>query len=220
MAKLTTTSSVRTLMRQADVTDITEAIDAALEAASFSLEQKIRSSFARETRYDLFVVRHRKLRDTLYEYHWRLKNGFVDSGETFTVKVADAVADFATAGLYTDITDSCTIDYEKGTVSLLSAEVDSISVFSSDSRLTGNFVRVDYTSGFTATTGLYAEVPDWLQNAAKYDAIVQLNALSPALWQKSDDAPFSLNQLKGVYNSMWTGRVRYYPNFENPIAKT
>lgn len=218
MARLATVDDVQDIIRN-DITEVGTTIEFLLDAMSPVLEDKIRTTFDSGAHYDIFSLNDNLIKPDIYQYHWRLSNGFIDSTEDFTVLIADTIEDFDSSSTYTDVTDRCIIDYTKGTVSLIAYGIDTNGIRAGDSRLIGNFVKISYTSGFAETAGVYTGVPDWLQKAACFGAIVQLDAISPTLRHNEENENFSLNQLKGVFNSLFTGRIRYYPRHQNPIIK-
>lgn len=203
--KLAEATDVQELIRFKDIEEIGDALNIALDAVTSELEKKIRTSFPEATRYDIFRAKHQEVDIGLYEYHWRLANGFVVEDEDFTVKVASSMADLTTAAA-TDITDDCIINKEKGLVSYIGAAL-------------GTFVRIDYTSGFTDNGDVYEDVPDWLEKAAIYAAIIHIDTVSPTLRHNTDEET-STSGLRRIYGGIVTAHERYFPKYDNPVVKS
>lgn len=223
MTKLATTEDVRQAIRFSSIDEINLSINSALEVATSTLETDIRTqSFDRTTRYDIFLVKHRQITKDLFEYHWRLSHGFVDSSESFSIRVADQVADFAGSN-FTDITSECVIDYTKGVASVVAGELSTIRVASNSSKIIGNFVRIDYTSGFNEgdTAGFYdeAEVPTWLKEAAVLKAVNIIDTIDPSL-RAPGEGSMSADSTEMLYRSMIQKNIRYFPKYDLPALKS
>lgn len=223
MTKLANVSDVRNIIRYGSINEIDVAIDSALEIATSNLAKDLRldGAFERETRYDLFYVNHREIASNIFQYHWRLSRGFVDSLQTFTIKVADQVADFGTND--TDITSEAIIDYEKGVASIVAGEIATIRVAENNSKIIGNFIRIDYTSGFNSddTDGYFDpdEVPRWLKEAAAYNAVSILDTIDPNLRSQGDNE-MNPKAAERLYWRAIESHVRYFPKHDLPIVKS
>ncbi len=224
MSKLANISDVRNVIRFESIDEIDVSIDSALEVATSSIETDLMTkSFDRETRFDIFLVKDREIAFNLFEYHWKLASGFVDSAETFTIRVADQISDFDVSGANTDITSEAITDFEKGVISIVSGQVSTIRLAENNSKIIGNFVRIDYTSGFNADDfeGFYDcdEVPSWLKEAAVMKAIAVLDTVDPTL-RASEDNPMNPKGAQGIYFNSMEKNIRYFPKHEAPIIKS
>lgn len=200
--------------------DLNTSIGLALDMATHQLEGQIRlETFDRTVGYDLFDLRHYEVDPGLYHYHWKLSNGFVDSGQTFTIEVAAEIADFGTNDA-SDITSDAQINYDKGLISVLDSDIQDIRIPGISSRLLGNYVRVDYTSGFLSQDSeCYDDVPEWLKLAAINTAIINLDSSQPEV-RHSDGFKARLDQTQMMLGSLLTKKIRYYPKYQKPVFKT
>lgn len=225
MAKLAVSYDVRDVLRMDEIPELITSIDSALEVATSQLQAMLRvDSFDQAATYDIFRVEERITQvnatyDPMYEYHWRLANGFVDSGETLTVKVAARIADFAGSD-YTDITSLSNVQYDKGTVSYVDGKIEGQIISTTGGKLIGNFVRVDYTSGFTESGGEYQNVPEWLKQAAILQATIHLDSVQPDLRHTDNKvAKESIKYMKKAVFDLIAPHIRYYPRYQDPIVK-
>lgn len=223
MTKLAAVQDVKDSIRFGSVEELNAGIDSALEVATSSLETDLRNeSFTRTTRYDLFFVKHRRIASTLFEYHWRMSHGFIDSGATFTIKVADQIDDFAGTN-FSDITSEVIIDYARGVASVVAGQLSTIRVASNNSRIIGNFVRIDYTSGFNSddNTGFFDadEVPAWLKEAAIMKAVNTLDIIDPSLRSQGDNT-MSPKHTGLLYQNIIQKNIRYFPKHDLPVLKS
>lgn len=225
MTKLAIHSDVNALIKfPGDIEEINVSINASLETATSNLEKDLRiGSFTRATRFDLFPVIQRELSQGIFEYHLGLSRGFIDSGETFTVKVGTRISDFDN-GTATDITEQAIIDHNLGAVSIVVSQTDDVTVPGSNSRLIGNFIRIDYTSGFNEdeNTGFFNEdeVPSWLKQAAIINGVVVLDSIDPTLRSADPKNPINPKILQNTYFMSIEARIKYLPKHQQPIAKS
>ncbi len=221
MTKLATIEDVRAVIRFDDIEELNNAIASALEVATVALESGIRTSFARRTGADVFFIKPNEVSPSLFEYHWRLTDGYVDSGQPFKVEMAYAYSDFG-LGTATDITANCIIDYTKGLVSYLGGAI--FSIRTGVNKLDGNFVKVSYTCGFnlSAVQGeedLYSGIPENIKQAAILKAIVHLDTVSPTLRHEKNSA-YDPKAMNTVYSTIIQKVMRYYPKYSNPAVKS
>ena len=220
--KLASIEDVRHIIRFQENDETDTLISAALLAATSYLQTALRNeSFEQGSSYDLFYIEHHQVASGVYHYNWRLSRGFIDSLQTFTVKVAENISDFGDSSKEEDITGDCLVNYAKGTVSCL----DGVSSQSSISgggvgQIPGKYVRIDYTAGFTSEDGeCFDGVPTWLRDLACYRAVVQMDMVSPEL-RHDEDSKSKSKPLQSLLESMMATRIRYFPGFQDPVGKT
>ncbi len=226
MTKLAAIEDLRSLLRFDEITEVNTIFDAALEAATSDLESRLRTDFAEETRFDIFQLTPQNVNPYCYQYHWRLKNGFVNSSDTFTVR-AFSTFDDLTNGSAIDITSQVVTDYKSGVVSLLGGIITSVIRFNGYDKIPGNFVRVDYTSGWVDDDddGVYDTVPDWLKQACMLRAISHVDTINPNLRRNNSkqtrvQPDLELSVVETLYVSLIQKHIRYHPKYSNPIVKS
>ncbi len=218
MTALTSVQSVLNLMRQDPAEDINQAIKSALDLVSLGLESEIRTQFDRWVGFDIFPVQPTSIPKGIEVYKWRLSNGFVDNSETFTIKVAALVTDFTGASPSSpvvDITSTCNIQYEKGLVDILGGPLVRTNL--SPSVVRANFVRIDYTSGFTESEDVYDDVPSWLATAASLYTIKKLDHILPTLRNPKGGGLSSAKAPEYSHGSILGKRIRYTPSYAAPM---
>lgn len=187
-----------------DMTDINEAIIAALEATTASLAAKLDTSFDAATTTHIWHVQQ-LLRNVglLKHTELRLRNGFVTSLDS--ISYASDMAHFGTSDATSSLA-SVMLHGEKGMLVDLSTDY------------TGQFVKATYTHGFTeGAPDVFdpAEVPVWLQEAARLQAMIYL-AQSPAL-QQADVTIDAATHQRGL-DAIMHKHVRYTPLAEVPLT--
>lgn len=223
MTKLASISELGSMIRfTGEIDELGQSFDLALETATSNLEKDIMvGSFTRETRFDLYLVIQRRTPQGIFEYHLALSRGFIDSSEIFTVRVANEIEDFGTDDV--EITDKAIVDYELGTISFIGGAIIGARRLSSTFPIQGNYIRVDYTSGFNEddNEGLFNtdEVPSWLKNSASINAITVIDSIDPKL-RAEGDSTIDPKILQGVYSSTIEGHIRYLPKYQQPVAKS
>lgn len=222
MTKLATNSDVRDVIRFSDIGEVNTSIDSALEVATSNLETDLRlGSLTRATRFDIFFVKHKEIHANLFEYHWRLSRGFIDSSETFTVRVADQIRDFGVSD--SDITEDAIIGFERGIVSIVGGQLSTIRVAQNNSRIIGNFVRIDYTSGIKNVIDPEFfdpdDVPTFLKEAAVLNAIFVLDTIDPNL-RAEGDSKTDAKATGLMYKTMIQQNIRYFPKYDSPVVKS
>ena len=224
MPILTTVDSVRTMVRMQSIQDIDTAITRGLSLTSLGLETALQTSFDLWTGYDIFRLDPTIPKRNMFMYKWRLSNGFVDSTQAFTVKIAALVSDFTlNTKAVLDITSDCNTQYEKGVIDNIGGPLawpSNLGMNTGDAKLIGNFARVDYTSGFNVTADLYdpAAVPVWLQDAAALGAVHHVDKLMPTL-RHPKGAPPDVKGDHSYYCGIVTKHIRYYPRYSNPLYR-
>lgn len=204
--KLAEVSDVQALIRFKVIEEIDTAIDQALESATSALETKLRTPVNRHVGYDIFRLKPVVTDPSIFEYHLRLSRGFVDEEATFTVRTAGSIAAL-TGDSAVNITADCIVNKEQGILSYVGGA------------LNGLFCRVDYTAGFLDNGETYEDVPDWLNKAACFHAIVSIDAISPKLrGDESNETPTA--GLRRIYGEIIGKHIRYYPKHALPLVKS
>ena len=223
MTALTTVDSVLNLMRQDAAPDINQAITSVLDLVSLGLESEVKTQqFDRFTGYDIFHLEPTNIPKGIDVYKWRLSNGFVDNNQPFTVKVGILATDFGLTNPpnpVLDITANCNIQYEMGLVDILGGPLVFSSLASANYPtpvVRANFVRIDYTSGFTETNGVYDEVPSWLSTAAVLYTIKKLDHILPTLRNPKGGGLSSAKAPDYSHGSLIGRHARYRPQYQNP----
>jgi hypothetical protein len=227
MTMLTPVTSVLKPIRFQSIDDIDQALASALEVASESLETHLQTCFKRWTGYEVFRLTPTIPQRSQFSYKWRLSNGFVDQSQPFTVKIASLLTDFTTnTAAVVDVTSQCNIQYEKGLIDTIGGPFlwgPLIGVTDSTNFLTGNFVRIDYTSGFNETNNLYGTpapaVPKWLQNAAAMGAINHIDKIMPTLRSPKGGNLIDHKAAASAHSVLIERHIRYYPKYDNPEFK-
>ena len=170
---LTDPAIIRDALGFDDMTDINDAIEAALYAATQAIAARLNTSFDRAPHTDTWYVMEPLRHDNfLRQTEFRTRYGFVQSLDA--ISYGSEISHFGTSDA-TDASSSVTLQGEKGVIVDLKTDY------------TAKFVRAEYTYGFEADDdypGVYdgTQVPTWLKEAAKLNALVLL-ANNPALDQ-------------------------------------
>lgn len=161
--KLVSVDTVRDALGFDDMTDISDAIDTALHAATSILEARLGTTFGRETLSDKFYVYEPGfVQGTLQLTTFLLRRGFL-------VNVTSVgYSDVPAGGSSVDILSQVQINSSMGLITNYEVPLDQV------------FVAVAYVSGFEVDetdAELYKpdQVPMWLQEAAKLQALMQLS---------------------------------------------
>lgn len=156
-----------------DMSDINDAIEAALTSATSSLSARLNSQFDAGTATDTwFVVEPIRHSGLLRQTEFRTSTGFINTVASFSY--APELSAFGTSDAI-DALSSVVVSKEKGLIADIKTDYTSM------------FVRATYTYGFEPDD-TYVEVydpavvPHWLKEAAKLQALILL-ATNPALKQ-------------------------------------
>lgn len=166
-------ASVRVIREQLgfdDMTDINAAIEMALNSAEAQLAADLGTQFGRAQLVDTFWVYEPGFRQGAHvETQFRLRRGFIAA--------APQIVSASTVALLSSATpiEGLQVDMEKGVVTDFVTDYDQ------------DYVQVRYTAGFEVEmntadppqpTGSYvlAQVPEWLQEAAKLKALIHLSS--------------------------------------------
>jgi hypothetical protein len=208
------------------IDDVTPSLEAAMEAATSDIEGRIRTDLARATRYDIFLLTHRLVNDNiadLYEYHWKLTQGFL-TNDVITVRLGNSISDLTAVGAPT-VTTNLATDLKKGLISYVGGQLTLGS--SGTTSAPAVLVRVDYTAGFEDTDedGVYDGVPDWMSQAAIIRATTHLDTIQPNLRRNNSkqtrvQPDLELNVMEAQYNSLLQKHIRYFPKYANPFVKS
>ena len=182
--------------------DITNAATMALDASEAQLASILNTDFAQATNTDTFFVRQPPYMDgPACETEFRLKQAFVTA--LTSVRCAPTVAGFSDSTQYTDVTANVICDNDRGVVQDF------------ETRYNRQWVQITYTAGFPPdttlsppTSYLMTSVPDWLQQAARLNALIGM-ADSPVL----SEAQIKLDvaTLKVQYTALISRKTRYAP---------
>lgn len=182
-----------------NMTDINEAIGAALHAAEPILAARIGSEFGELSVTDTFYVDEPGyVRGRSVQTEFRLTRGFVQTVSALgRADTLDALGTSSEVSYLGDVIQ----DKEKGVIRDFKTPYQRM------------FVRVAYTAGFPAASGDansydLEKVPTWLQQAAKLRAKLLL-AGSPSL--ESAQIKIDVKTLTAELNALLANKVRYAP---------
>lgn len=204
-------AELRTSLDFDDLEEINLALQEAMARATPVLASMLRTDFDRTTRTDVFFVMRPTLMGTVYSTDLRLRRGHVlPSG--YTVHASSTRVGLAASGTRTDLRSHGGVD-----LTSLQDELGVLNVTGHD--LTNMFVAVAYTSGFEADGDeprLYdqAQVPDWLQQAAKAKATA-IASQNPML--RGEEGPLIRKDgLNEAVMALVDDHVRYLPRAVGP----
>ena len=200
------------------MTDIQNAASMALDAAEAQLMAALDTDFEAGTFSDIFFVDEAPARGSV---EFRLSHGLVSSLTQVLANAdpggfdTDPVSTWSSggwplrgyvAGQNVDCTANCTPQLDQ-------KAKDRGVIRDILSRYRQTYVRVTYVAGFAADGTNPAsydltQVPDWLQQAAKLNAMIGL-ADSPALSEAS--VKLDVKSLTNQYNALLGRKVRYAP---------
>lgn len=187
-----------------EMTDINDAITMALHSAEARLATVLRTRFGRKASTDLFWVVDAQFQPGLPMTRFRLSQGFVDESVPLMVKTAATIAELATG---TDRSGVVRLDAERGLVTDLSTWYERA------------LVQIESTAGFAADGSdpdsyELSQVPSWLQEAAKLQALIILET-HPVLEEagiKQDTA-----RLTKILDELLASHIRYEPAALKPL---
>ena len=179
-----------------DMTDINSAVTMALSAAEPQLAAVLNTEFDRGVFTDTFYVREPPFRDgPAVETEFRLRRGLVK--EVTSVLLCNDPDAFDDPTSTIDVTAKTTLHSSKGIVRDFKTHY------------MRQYVQITYDAGFDADdAGVYQNVPDWLKNAAKLQAMINM-ADSPVLSEaqiKLDTKMLSLEM-----TALLSRHLRYAP---------
>ena len=167
-----------------DIAEVKNAIKDALHGTTIFLESALSTFFTRDSdRVDTFLVDLKSVPPQGPHSFLRLRNGFVDTGQTLTVKLASSLANLVTATAKVVDTDY-KVQATEGLIILHNcATGDTTLPLSTIPVQCLFYAEVTYTSGFNPDGGddqLFApvEVPPWLKEAAVVQTIITINTQS------------------------------------------
>lgn len=196
---LTDPTVIRDQLGFDDMTDITAAISSALHSATAVISARIGTELDRATLTDLFYVnapgyeQGKSVQTVL-----RLTQGFVQT--LVTVELADMVTYFGTDAV-TDIKGTVFPDASLGVLK------DMVTPYNDQ------FVKVVYTAGFEADTvdpTMYnqTQVPDWLKELAKIQAILLLSK-HPSM--VNSGVEIDVETMRSQLDAIIQRKIRYTP---------
>jgi len=202
--KLISTSTLRSRLGFASISDVDTAIGAALDGVTPTLEAFLRTKFATLQVTDTFFVNQSEWVKGQNRIRLLLTRGFVSTGFDVSIRYANLKEKLVTGGDFTSLTvaDVAIIDYEKGVIDIV------------DTNLDGLYVDVTYQAGFDPDSGdatLFdlTATPDWLREAAALRATLDLSA-NPVL-MREDQTPGEFQRVESAHASVTMSHVRYVP---------
>jgi len=204
---LISVSSIRTSLGFDDVADINAAIESTLKTSTQSVASSLRTGFGRGSRTDYFYATAPYTIGTFAQLYLLLDQGFVDSSENVTIKIAPTIEKFGTSE-EEDITTNCLVNYEKGVVHI------------SGKNFYNQVIKVEYIAGFNlddqeVTQYDPDEVPEWLKNIAKMETLITLALTREDLWHS--EGKFTTTELRTRLLDQLSRYTRYEPKALNPI---
>jgi hypothetical protein len=199
------------------MTDITNAVTMALDAAEAQLASILNTEFDQGTFVDTYYVQSPPYRQgPASQVEFRLHRGLVTS--LTSVLVSPDPTQFGNSSHYTDVTANTNLEGDKGIVRDFKSQfaIQYIPEGLVSAIRTGYYrqwVQITYEAGFAAdpnTTGSYlvSSIPDWLQQAAKLNALIGL-ADSPALTEAM--VKLDVRTLQAQYQALLQRKMRYAP---------
>lgn len=219
MARLVTIEDIRLRKKKlAESPAIDDAIENAIEAATVLLEGELNTEFAQATLTHTYRINPYENPPSGAMNELFLTMGLVDKA-TVVVKSAFLVEDL-------DAQDALTLDkdyfvkVDDGLVLLSNASFIKFGkglTIASGAFLNTNisdtsefFARITYTAGLTATSGLFAGVPDWLKEAAVVATIIIMEQQSPVTKPEFGSQLTSKNQLAMSHLSILLNKHKRY----------
>jgi hypothetical protein len=185
------------------MTDITFAVNMAMDAAEAYLAAQLNTDFESATYVDTFFVAEPPYRNRgAVRTEFRLSAGLVDS--LTSVLTCYDVNDFGISAEATDVTANVILNADKGVVQDFKTHY------------VGTYVQITYSAGFAADPDnvgpppsyLISTVPDWLQQACKIKTLIGL-VDSPVLSEAQIKLDASMLGQQLVY--LLSRKLRYAP---------
>jgi len=173
------------------------------------LSATLRTAFDQGSRTDTYSVfqSYRTPRGAMWT-HFLTTQGFIVDAGAVTVYAANTRAELSSAADRVDLrdvsgSDLVQVDSERGLVRVY------------DYDLSGMFVEVGYSAGFSESGGVYDGVPAWLEQAAITRALVSV-VQNPTLYSKDDNPP-DVDALWRSLARQLEGKPRYEPLARKPL---
>jgi hypothetical protein len=225
MPVLRSVADIRDDLGYDNVEDVNKSLASAIRTATESLASRIRDDFTRVTVVDEFYV-ERSLQSgkgRIVQF-FKLGRGMIDSGETINVyaansarKVNDASADSVRVDLQDVAEDGDSnyvrFDHERGQMNV------------SDYDLSGLYVRVEYTAGFTDDGGnpaVYESTPQWLQELCTLEVSRRLDQMNnfPRATRRTEEERQDTANIEAQLGDIILGHARYMPTAIKPEIST
>lgn len=197
MPLLGTVANMRAKAGFDDIAVVNNAFSAALNSAAYELARVLRTGFTRANYTDIFIPRYTMRFGTVEVLYLALRVGFLTASPTVVYSSTKEGLDTGTA-----ITDF-TVDLEKGLV-VLNGATD----------LSGAYIKVTYTAGFTESAGAYQSVPVWLSSFAEDYALTVVDMNNQGL---RGEAAKSWKDAQKTIREALSPYVRYFPSAERPV---
>jgi len=214
MSVLRSVADLRGDLGYDDIKDINTSLASAIRTATESLASRLRDKFTRVTVVDEFYCEEslRSGRGRVVQ-HFKLSRGNVDSGETINVFIANGAQKVNDpTGTRIDLQDTgggdndnfTRFNYEKGELIV------------SDYQLGGQYVRVEYTAGFTDDGGnpaVYQNTPQWLQELATLEVSRRLDQMNnfPRASRRTEEERQDTQNIEAQLGDIILGHARYMP---------
>ena len=203
---LTDPTIIRDFLGFDDMTDINDAIDAALTSATSTLASRLNTTFQRSTGKDMFFV-EAPFRQVGYlqQTEFRLSKGFIHA-----ITKWDHATEIGSTDATSAVGDIIT-NNDKGIVKDMQTDY------------TLRFVQAEYTYGFEPSATdpeMYdlTQVPDWLQEAAKLSALMNLEH-NPSLKAIDEGAGGTPTRVFSIpLQNLMAEHARYAPLAQIPVA--
>lgn len=212
MNLLVSVKEFRTRFGLRDVEEINVNAAAAISASTIQLESILRTEFSRTVRQDRYWVDKDEFPFTGDFISIRLVSGLVDLSETYEIRVASQLDDFATESpielKYVET------NAEKGRVIITGTNSlrPVFRPFFLDDKM---FLQVDYTSGLLTTDEsygrVYTGVPEWLKELG-LNAAYKTYKLALGCKEKE------LTSYGTIISSIIESHVRFYPSSLGPLV--
>ncbi len=225
MAIIQTVRSVRDRLGYGNTDLVNNAIEAALGSAAVALENSIRTGLARATVDDIFFVintfdfgstQTRRISAAtprvflpvgVMSAELLLTRGFVDSGQTITVTVANSMRNLLGTGEGQSFNILSPKDY-----TLLNDQKGLMGIYEYD--ISQTYVRVQYTAGFVTDGGcpevyVTTALENWLVEASALKTTLLLNG-NPAVRREALDEE-EIKTIKAQLDNILTSKSRYAP---------
>lgn len=221
MTLVVSVADLRDALAFDDIDDVNVAIEQAIEQAQQSVADTIRSSIARATVIDEFWVGSvNTYAGSNPQTELLLSQGFVDSGQTYTVYAAGSQTNLSSSSNRTDVraqngVDHVVLDAEEGLIRIV------------DWDLTRCYVRISYTAGFADNSGspaIYTGTPEWLKQAVRLKAqlILDANPVLPRPTERFGEGGASTGAtvIGKTLSTITLNHSRYVPGSWKPYRTT
>lgn len=202
---LASVEAIRTQLGFDDMTDINEAIKFALHSAEAQLSSALMTDFDRATVTDTFYVDEPSFQQGAHAHtEFRLSRGLVK--EVLSARLVTTPLQFGSSQDEIDTLGRLELHRDKGVI------------IDYQSRYRRQYIRFTYTCGYEVSESdpeSYENVPSWLREAAKVQAVMLLANAAPVT-----EAAIQIDKtmLEGQLSAMLRNKIRYTPCALLPIG--